>query len=98
MDTLMLWRLAGAFINVTILSRGANLLLRRWVTDPYKRAYIVLGSVALLDFTGIWALYHNPATSFYVTLFYYLPFLLMWFLKDILDASRLRGRTSGGAK
>lgn len=98
MDTLMLWRLAGAFINVTILSRGAHLLLRRWVTDPYKRAYLVLIIVALIDFAGIWALYRDLVTSFYITLFYYLPFLMMWFLKDILDASRLRGGTSDGAE
>jgi hypothetical protein len=96
MDTLMFWRLAGAFINVTLLSRGANLLLRRWIKDPYKRAYLVLISVALLDFAGLWALYRDPAASFYIILFYYLPFLLIWFLKDILEASRLRGRASGG--
>ena len=98
MDTLMLWRLAGAFINVTILSRGAHLLLRRWVPDPYKRAYLVLILVALLDFAGIWALYRDLATSFYIALFYYLPLLMLWFLKDILDASRMRSRASRGAE
>jgi hypothetical protein len=54
--------------------------------------------VAFLDFAGIWALYRDPATSFYVTLFYYLPFLLMWFLKDVLEASRSRGKAPGGVK
>ena len=98
MDTLMLWRLAGAFINVTILSRGAHLLLRRWVPDPYKRAYLVLILVALLDFAGIWALYRDLATSFYIALFYYIPLLMLWFLKDILDASRMRSRASRGAE
>jgi hypothetical protein len=98
MDTLMLWRLAGAFINVTILSRGAHLLLRRWVPDSYKRAYLVLILVALLDFAGIWALYSDLATSFYIALFYYIPLLMLWFLKDILDASRLRGRASRGTE
>ena len=98
MDTLMLWRLAGAFINVTILSRGAHLLLRRWVPDPIKRAYLVLILVALLDFAGIWALYRDLDISFYITLFYYLPLLMLWFLKDILDASRFRGRASRSAE
>lgn len=98
MDTLMLWRLAGAFINVTILSRGAHLLLRRWVPDAFKRAYLVLILVALLDFAGIWALYRDLATSFHIALFYYLPLLMLWFLKNILDASRLRGRASRGAE
>jgi hypothetical protein len=98
MDTPMLWRLVGAFINVTILSRGAHLLLRRWVGDPLKRAYIVLISIAVIDFAGVWALYRDLATSFYVTLFYYIPLLLMWFLKDVLDASRTKGRASGSAE
>lgn len=98
MDTLMLWRLAGAFINVTILSRGAHLLLRRWIPDPFKRAYLILILVALLDFAGIWALYRDPVTALYIMLFYYIPLLMLWFLKDILDASRLRGRASRGAE
>ena len=98
MDTLMLWRLAGAFINVTLLSRGAQLILRRRVTDSYKRAYLVLISVAVLDFIGILALYRDLVTSIYITLFYYLPLLMIWFLKDILDASRIRGRESRGSE
>ncbi len=98
MDTLMLWRLAGAFINVTLLSRGAHLVLRRWISDPYKRAYVVLISVAVLDFIGIFALYRNLVTSVYITLFYYLPLLMIWFFKDIVDASRMRDRASRGAE
>ena len=98
MDTLMLWRLAGAFINVTLLSRGAHLVLRRWISDPYKRAYVVLISVAVLDFIGICVLYRNLVTSIYITLFYYLPLLMIWFFKDIVDASRMRGRASRGAE
>ncbi len=98
MDTLMLWRLAGAFINVTILSRGAPFVLRRWVGDPFKRAYLVLILVALLDFSGIWALYRDLPASLYIMLYYYLPLLMLWFLKDILDASRLRAGGSPGAE
>ncbi|MFI5322954.1 MAG: hypothetical protein ACHQ6U_05360 [Thermodesulfobacteriota bacterium] len=92
MDKAMMWRLVGAFINVTILSRVAHLILKKWVTDSYRRSYIVLFSVALLDFAGVWALYCAPVTAIYVMLFYYLPLLIMWFLKDILDASREKGR------
>lgn len=98
MDTPMIWRLAGAFINVTLLSRGAQLILRRRVSDSYKRAYLVVLLVAVVDFAGVWVLYRNPVTALYIMLFYYLPILIMWFLKDILDASRERGRVSGGAK
>jgi hypothetical protein len=98
MDKAMMWRLIGAFINVTILSRGAHLILGRWITDSYKKSYIVLFSVALIDFAGAWALYRAPVTAVYVTLFYYLPLLIMWFLKDMLDASREKGRAAGGAR
>ena len=94
MDTPMLWRLIGAFINVTLLSRGAHLLLRKWVKDPYRRAYVVMIIVALLDFAGVWALYRDFVTSFYVMLFYYVPLILLWFLKDMLEASRTKGRAS----
>jgi hypothetical protein len=94
----MLWRLIGAFINVTLLSRGAHLVLRRWVRNPFRRAYIVLILVAILDFAGIWAMYRDLVTSFYITLFYYVPLLMMWFLKDVLDASRARGKASRGTE
>ena len=94
MDTPMLWRLIGAFINVTLLSRGAHLLLRKWVKDSYRRAYVVMIIVALLDFAGVWALYRDFVTSFYVMLFYYIPLILLWFLKDMLEASRTKGRAS----
>ena len=93
MNTPMLWRLIGAFINVTILSRGAQFLLKRWIQNPYRRAYVVLAAVAVLDFAGIWAMYRSLATSFYVMLFYYLPLLMMWFLKDILDAARRKDKS-----
>jgi hypothetical protein len=95
MDKAMMWRLVGAFINVTILSRAAHLILKRWVSDSYKRSYIVLFLVAVLDFAGVWALYRAPVTALYVMLFYYLPLLTMWFLKDILDAAREKARASG---
>ncbi|HVY54257.1 MAG TPA: hypothetical protein VHC46_00720 [Thermodesulfobacteriota bacterium] len=98
MNTPMLWRLVGAFINVTLLSRLAHMLLRRWIADPYRRAYIVLVSVALIDFAGIWTMYRDLVASLYITLFYYVPLLIMWFLKDILDAARTKARASGSGE
>lgn len=98
MDKAKMWRLVGAFINVTILSIAAHQILKKWVTDSYRRSYIVLFSVVLLDFAGVLVLYRAPVTAIYVMLFYYLPLLIMWFLKDILDASREKGRASGGAR
>lgn len=90
----MMWRLIGAFINVTLLSRAGQYLLRRRVTDPRKRAYIVAGAVAVIDFLGMWAMYDTPSAGLYYTLFYYVPFIVMWLLKDVLDASRRKRRAS----
>lgn len=97
MDTLMMWRLIGAFINVTILSRAARWVLKRWVPDAYKRTILVFVIVLLIDFLGMWSLYDDLLTASYIMLFYYVPFLLMWSLKDLLDASRERRKASGSA-
>lgn len=94
MDTLMMWRLIGAFINVTVLTRAGQLLLRRRITDPRKRAYAVAGATAAVDFLGMWAMYDAPGAGLYYTLFYYLPFIVMWLLKDVLDASRQKRKAS----
>lgn len=97
MDTLMMWRLIGAFINVTVLSRAAAWALRRWVTAAYKRAVLVFGLVLIIDFIGAWSLYDDPLTASYIMLFYYVPFLLMWSFKDILDAAREGRKASDSA-
>lgn len=83
-----MWRLVGAFINVTILTRIARWVLKRWIPGPYKRTVLVFVIVLLIDFVGMWSLYEDVLTSSYIMLFYYVPFLLMWSLKDVLDASR----------
>jgi hypothetical protein len=95
MDTLMMWRLIGAFVNVTVLSRGLQWLLRRWISGPYRRAVLVLALVTVIDFIGVWNLYGDPAAGAYIMLFYYIPLLLMWFLKDILDAAKQKRSAEG---
>ncbi len=95
MDTLMMWRLIGAFINVTILSRAAQWILKRWVHSPFKRALLVFAIVLVIDFLGVWNLYGNPAAGAYIMLLYYVPLLFMWFLKDILDASKEKRNSEG---
>lgn len=93
----MIWRLVGAFINVTILSRAAQWGLKRWVFNPYKRAALVFVIVAGIDFLGMWSLYDDLTTGAYVVLFYYLPLLLIWLLKDIMDAARKKRSAAGPA-
>lgn len=90
-----MWRLVGAFINVTILSRAAQWILKRWVSNPYKRAALVFVIVTGIDFLGMWSLYDDLSTGAYLVLFYYIPLLLMWLLKDIMDAVRKRRSAAG---
>ncbi len=97
MDTLMMWRLVGAFINVTILSRVARWILKRWIPGTYQRVILVACIVLLIDFVGMWSLYDDLLTASYIMLFYYIPFLLMWSLKDIMDASREKNKAEDPA-
>lgn len=83
----MISSLLGAFINVTILTRGAHWLLKRRVSDDHKRSIIVFGSVMLLDF-AIWMINKDLLPALQIMLFYYVPFLILWFLTDILRARR----------
>jgi hypothetical protein len=83
----MISSLLGAFINVTILTRGAHWLLKRRVSDDLKRSIIIFGSVTLLDFV-IWLINKDLLSAVQIMLFYYVPFLILWFLTDILRARR----------
>ena len=90
MPKAMIWSLIGAFINVTVLSRVGQWLLKKRISNDYRRAFLVFGIVALIDFARLWFLYDDILVALHTMLFYFLPFLVMWLLKDILDASRKR--------
>jgi Ca2+/Na+ antiporter len=81
----MISSLLGAFINVTILTRGAHWLLKKRVSDDRKRSIIVFGSVTLLD-SVIWMINKDFLSALQIMLFYYVPFLILWLLTDILRA------------
>jgi hypothetical protein len=83
----MISSLLGAFINVTILTRGAHWLLKKRVSDDHKRSIIVFGSVTLLDF-AIWMINKDLFPALQIMLFYYVPFLILWLLTDLLRARR----------
>lgn len=85
----MISSLLGAFINVTILTRGAHWLLKKRVSDDGRRSIIVFGSVTLIDFV-IWTINKDLLSALQIMLFYYIPFLILWLLTDIL-----RARTKG---
>jgi hypothetical protein len=85
----MISSLLGAFINVTILTRGAHWLLKKRVSDDHKRSIIVFGSVTLLDFV-IWTINKDLLSALHIMLFYYVPFLILWLVTDILRARKKR--------
>jgi hypothetical protein len=85
----MISSLLGAFINVTILTRGAHWLLKKRLSDDHKRSIIVFGSVTLLDFV-IWTINKDLLSALHIMLFYYVPFLILWLVTDILRARKKR--------
>jgi hypothetical protein len=85
----MISSLLGAFINVTVLTRGAHWLLKNKVSDDHKRSIIAFGSVTLLDFV-IWILNKDLLSALHIMLFYYVPFLILWLVTDILRARKKR--------
>jgi Ca2+/Na+ antiporter len=85
----MISSLLGAFINVTILTRGAHWILKKRVSDDHKRSITVFGSVTILDFI-IWMISKDLLSALHIMLFYYVPFLILWLLTDVLRARRKR--------
>lgn len=90
MDTGVLWTLIGSFTNVLILTRLLQYLLKRFKLEDRKRAYIVFFVVAIIDLIGLVIAFREKSltSGLYYWLFFYLPFLIMWLLKDLMEASR----------
>ncbi|MEM7008106.1 MAG: hypothetical protein AAF462_03140 [Thermodesulfobacteriota bacterium] len=88
MDMGILWSLIGSFTNVFILTRIAHYFLKRTRMDDRKRAFVVFFIVAVLDLIGLMIFFKEIKLAFQGWFFYYLPFLVMWLLKDLMEASR----------
>ncbi len=88
MNSLIIWTLAGAFINVTVLTRVAQYLLRKTSLRDKKRAIVVFIIVGIIDLLGLTLFFKSVSVGIQFMIFYYLPFLLMWLLKDFMEASR----------
>lgn len=90
MDTGVLWTLIGSFTNVLVLTRLLQYLLKRFNLEDRKRAYIVFFVVGILDLIGLVIAFREQSivSGLYYWLFFYLPFLIMWLLKDLMEASR----------
>ncbi|MEK6224491.1 MAG: hypothetical protein N2A97_06480 [Thermodesulfobacteriales bacterium] len=91
MDTGILWSLIGSFTNVFILTRIAQYFFKRFTkVDDRKRAFIVFFIVAVLDLIGLLIALKDKGMSsgLYYWLFFFMPFLVMWLLKDLMEASR----------
>jgi len=83
----MISSLLGAFINVTLLTRGAHWLLKKKIRSDKYRAFVVFGAVTLIDF-AVWSINKDLPSAIHTMLFYYIPFLILWLLTDILRARR----------
>ena len=88
MSGLIVWQLIGSFTNVFILTRTAHYFLKRTRMTDRKRAYVVFFLVASLDLIGLVLFFGGLRIGLHVWLLYYLPFLVMWLLKDLIEASR----------
>lgn len=90
MDTGILWSLIGSFTNVFLLTRAFQYILKKTKIDDKKRAYLVFVIVAVIDLIGLYIFLNDVRLAFQGWLFYYLPFLVMWLFKDLMEASRKR--------
>lgn len=88
MDTGILWSLISSFTSVLILTRVFQYILKRTKLEDRTRAYIVFFIVASIDLVGLYFYFGDIAMALQGWLFYYLPFLVMWLLKDLMEASR----------
>ncbi|MGB2691586.1 MAG: hypothetical protein WBB48_03325 [Thermodesulfobacteriota bacterium] len=91
MDTGILWSLIGSFTNVFILTRLAQYFFKRFTKiNGRKRAYITFFLVGLIDLIGLVIAFNDKGilSGLYYWLFFFLPFLVMWLLKDLMEASR----------
>jgi hypothetical protein len=96
MDTGVLWSLVGSFTNVFLLTRALQYLLKRTSLEDRKRAYLVFFIVATVDLIGLYYFLKDERLALQGWLFYYLPFLVMWLLKDLLEASRKKKQREAG--
>jgi len=88
MDGLIIWQLLDAFLKMLVLTRVAQYLLRKTSLTARKRAYTVFFSITVITFIGLFLTFKVIQLTFSIWLFYYVPFLVMWLLKDLMDASR----------
>lgn len=88
MSGLIVWQLIGSFTNVFLLTRIAQYFLKRSRLTDRKRAYVVFSLIASIDLIGLVLFFGGLRLGLHFWLFYYLPFLVMWLLKDLMEASR----------
>lgn len=92
----MIGSLFGAFVNVTVLTRGSDWILKRWVLDARKRAIFVFCLATTVE-ACIWLISRDLLPALQIMLFYYAPFLILWLLTDILRARTTRNALRNGA-
>ena len=98
MSGLIVWQLIGSFTNVFLLTRTADYFLKRTRLTDRKRAYVVFFFIALLDLVGLVLFFGGLRIGLHVWLMYYMPFLVMWLLKDLMEASKKKKEDPSAVK
>ena len=88
MSGLIIWQLLGSFTNVFLLTRVTQYFLKFTKLSGKKRAYITFILISSIDFVGLVIFTGSIRDGISALLFFYMPFLVMWLLKDLFEASR----------
>jgi len=88
MDKQMFFALLDSFIKVLIITRVTKYLVGKIGFDYRKMAYIVFFVSGIIMLIGLFLTFKNVENTISVWLYYYVPFLVMWLLKDLMEASR----------
>ena len=88
MSGLIVWQLIGSFTNVFLLTRVTQYFLKMTRMSGRKRAYVVFFLISSIDMIGLVVFFGGVRMGLHAFLLYYLPFLVMWLLKDLMEASR----------
>ena len=98
MSNLIIWQLIVSFTNVFLLTRAVQYFLKKTSLEDRKRAYVVFISIGLLDLIGLIMVFNGLRMGIYTWLLYYAPFLVMWLLKDLMEASRKKEEEARSAE
>ncbi len=85
----IIWPLLSGFTNAFLLTRVVQYFLKFTKLPGKTRAYITFFLISSIDLIGLVIYFGDIRNGLSALLFFYMPFLVMWLMKDLLEASRL---------